>query len=297
MRMAVRSNQDHQVAEVLDSVQLPAQKLQLAQAGFHPLMEHATPSVNILNLLLEQGIDVNALNEVGDTALHTLALKDQPNLDIWRRLIQAKIDINQRDADGHTAWRFANQQQNPNAELLYMLLKAGARIENNAQRQNAFSSAMAQRHPALMARVLLNGHPIQPLDNTNDLLAERLLNNPDNYRRFLQDLGRDQTTKFIKSILEAEVKEDLQPMDLARWPKSSLGTPEQVAQRYFRETYPEANVDVQTLNLAEFEEPLQQFTEKLEQDAKATIARRVINNIMRPFKPILRQARQDYYTN
>jgi ankyrin repeat protein len=67
--------------------------------------------VEIVRQLIKEGVDINAKDKDGDTAL--IYACDQGHAEIVKLLIEAKADVNTIDKDGNTALIAASNQNQP----------------------------------------------------------------------------------------------------------------------------------------------------------------------------------------
>ena len=85
-----------------------------------------------------QGVDVNARDENGNTAL-IFAASDRPRLEIIRALLEGGADAKARNADGATALMFASART-MRPDIITLLLNAGA--DANAELANGWTALM-----------------------------------------------------------------------------------------------------------------------------------------------------------
>lgn len=92
------------------------------------LIRHARCSeeenIDICNLLIEGGVDVNAKDTAGYTALHKALIWG--NSKLAKTLIKAGANVNAQTKEGYTPLLFAVEREN--AEMVKLLLDAGANI-------------------------------------------------------------------------------------------------------------------------------------------------------------------------
>ena len=88
------------------------------------------PRLDVLNLLIAQGANVNALNHANQTPLH-LAAAGNPNPDILKYLIIQGADIHAKADDGSTPLHLASER-NPNAAVLKLLIDQGVDVNAKA---------------------------------------------------------------------------------------------------------------------------------------------------------------------
>ncbi len=81
--------------------------------------------VDIVEYLLEQGVDVDARNNDGETALSIVTTDLDANIDIAEVLIRYGANVNTRDNDGLTPLK--NALQIGNEEIVNLLREHGAR--------------------------------------------------------------------------------------------------------------------------------------------------------------------------
>ena len=124
-------------------------------------IDEAPKIVEIVNLLLQAGADVNAKSEDGTTVLMLAAYSKEP--DVVNILLEAGADVNARDADGKTALHSAAAKGDP--RIIRTLLQSGADV--NAKVAGGFNVGMTPlifaRTP-VAAKVLLDaGADIRPV--------------------------------------------------------------------------------------------------------------------------------------
>jgi ankyrin repeat protein/Zn-dependent protease with chaperone function len=101
------------------------------QGQARPPLHEATVAWDIekIKSLLSQGVDVNARDNLGRTALHCACAKfDTPSDEIARLLITRGADVNARDNDGNTPLHVAAGEWDISKDLLDLLLAKGADI-------------------------------------------------------------------------------------------------------------------------------------------------------------------------
>ena len=122
-----RSNSVEQVKAVI------ASEKNFAKLRFHemdtPLIIAAQKANNpeILKLIIEAGVDVNARNEDGETALMEI-MDESVNLECVKVLLSSGADPNLKDEDGKTALMKALDDDLP-ADVINALLNAGADVK------------------------------------------------------------------------------------------------------------------------------------------------------------------------
>lgn len=92
------------------------------------------PTFQIINLLLDAGIDVNTKDSMGDTPLHEAVFGDGANITAVKTLIKRGAKVDSVSNDGMTPLMLAASRAE--AECVYILLEAGAdktQTDNYAQ--------------------------------------------------------------------------------------------------------------------------------------------------------------------
>ncbi len=100
------------------------------------LNEIIVGNTEIIELFIKAGIDINAKNENGDTALMIALLRD--NLEIARMLTEQGADVNAQDKDGYTALMFASF--NGYHDIAKILIKKGADV--HVENKNGYTALM-----------------------------------------------------------------------------------------------------------------------------------------------------------
>jgi len=102
----------------------------------HPWDREKDPESNqaaVVSMLLAKGIDINAVNNSGDNALHRAVSpklwNENAQVEIIRMLIEAGIDVNAQNNDGVTALIKAVRNDDIHGlEVIKMLIRAGADV-------------------------------------------------------------------------------------------------------------------------------------------------------------------------
>lgn len=95
---------------------------------------------NIVNLLIEHGLDINVTNNTGDTALHTIARESFEQEKVINFLVEKGADPSIRNDDGKTPLELAKEKSSPNAQFFEKLEKNeidGVKKENLENIQKA----------------------------------------------------------------------------------------------------------------------------------------------------------------
>lgn len=125
---------------------------------------------NISNYLIDQGIDINHANLLGQTALHVAA--GDGYYDLSKKLIDKGANVNSKDKVGNTPLIYAAASPNPN--LVGLMLDSGARIEdkNNAG-ETALTAAAFAGNTKTIENLVKRGADTKTKDkNGNNLLMK-----------------------------------------------------------------------------------------------------------------------------
>jgi len=115
-------------------------------------------SIELVDVLVGAGAKVNAANDLGATPLWIAAVNGSAPM--VRRLLQAGADPNLALTAGETALMAASRSGN--AEAVELLAAKGARVNTSATRgQTALMWAVAQQHPAVVKVLLAHGADVQ----------------------------------------------------------------------------------------------------------------------------------------
>ena len=102
------------------------------------------PSIEIVELLIEAGAEINATDGAGDTALKKALYAMHPSPQIIDMLIHAGADVNIIDEDGMTILMEAARRSTP--EIVRMLIEAGADVNISRKGMKVVNYARANYH-------------------------------------------------------------------------------------------------------------------------------------------------------
>ncbi|MHC4943207.1 MAG: ankyrin repeat domain-containing protein [Planctomycetota bacterium] len=163
--------------------------------------------VGIVEMLIEKGADLHALDVDGDTPLHWAAYAGFP--DAAALLIEHGADINSRNTNDNTPLHYAALKGKPKAAML--LIEKGADLEaKNYEGETPLIWAALRNEKAICSLLIEKG---ADLENRNDylrtplLLVARETGNAD-MAKFLLDHGAD---------IDACDRYDDTPISLAAW--------------------------------------------------------------------------------
>lgn len=106
------------------------------------------PTLEQVQSAIESGLDINAVNKYGNTALIRASSSNQ-NPDIITALIKVGTDINAKDKDSKTALMTA-AWSNENPDIISALVKSGAEINAKCETND---------RTALMFAIIKNSNP------------------------------------------------------------------------------------------------------------------------------------------
>ena len=185
--------------------------------------EGITPEVLrvFLNALQKRKDAAKQLNCDTDkgAALHYLLRNPSATPELMEMLIEAGADVNQKSRHYFKAgiplgnWAMAPYKQPVQRELLQVLLNHGATWGDNYwQAQRLMSSALVGPTPdPKLALQLMEVGRLMASDDRKRPIPERVLDNPQMYRFFVSQLGKE-TNHFIKAMLKAEVAPQLEQL-------------------------------------------------------------------------------------
>jgi len=156
------------------------------EKGDTPLMNACggDKAVNVIRAMLEMGADPNAINNLGQTAMHHLAMAPTLQLSaaaIASVLLEAGCDHSLTDADGNTAMHYATgvAGSQPREELAICLVLKGASL--NLPNRDGYTAldGLLDNPPAHVAQQLLHirTRTLQSVIQAPTWLADHAVNN------------------------------------------------------------------------------------------------------------------------
>ncbi|MGL4561218.1 MAG: ankyrin repeat domain-containing protein [Brevinema sp.] len=129
---------------------------------------HLISDVETADLLIQKGIDINALNKFGSTPLHWAVSKT--NYDLVLHLIEYGADINIADHNGNTPLHIAALIT---PEMIGLLLRGSARIDlQNIHKQTPLQYALAKGKPE--NSIYLNTSTVNTIPESKFITAKLL---------------------------------------------------------------------------------------------------------------------------
>ena len=110
-------------------------------------------SAKEIEVLIQQGADVNIKNKDGNTAL--IIASEKGSLDLVNMLLENGADVQQKDGRGWTALMWASSCRNK--EIVEMLISKGADINAKSQEGNTALMFASKRGENEIAKMLLEG--------------------------------------------------------------------------------------------------------------------------------------------
>ena len=110
-------------------------------------------SAKEIEVLIQQGADVNIKNKDGNTAL--IIASEKGSLDLVNILLEGGADVQQKDGRGWTALMWASSCRNK--EIVEMLISKGADINAKSQEGNTALMFASKRGENEIAKMLLEG--------------------------------------------------------------------------------------------------------------------------------------------
>ena len=172
-----------------------------------------------LKLLFKAGLDLNILNELGESMLGMACLmkyaedKFYDNIRIIRFLIENGADINHRDKAGYTPLDFTTM--NNNKEIIQLLLANGANVERN--------------------NTILVAKRIELLDHVKDPDTYHLLNSKVKIVKELRAAHRYKNDEILRIIGEKQrIKDQIEKFELKRMLKRAKKQ-RQAGENFYRE--------------------------------------------------------------
>ncbi len=151
-------------------------------SGWTPLMVASMYNSNkeVVQMLIDNGADVNARDEVGNTALEEASRNSTP--EVIQVLIDARADVNARDEVGSTPLMGASWRNTP--EVIQVLLDNGADLHVRAENgSTALSRASFNNNNRQVIQLLIdNGADVNAKDQDGDtalMVASRNNRNPE----------------------------------------------------------------------------------------------------------------------
>lgn len=116
-----------------------------------------------VELLLDKGIDINTLNEKGETVLHLLALSN--HTDLLELLLQRgdNVFVNRQSKNGRTALHWAVLMEN--VKLVELLLKHGASVDMQDKNQETALYIAVERKNEPIVKLLIDKDAVVKLSH------------------------------------------------------------------------------------------------------------------------------------
>ena len=129
-------------------------------------LRHYRNHMEIIQLLIDEGADVDPLDKLSSTPLHYAARGG--HTDIVRLLIQHGADVNYEDASGQTPLHTACtslEDENPNIDAIQLLIDAGTDLDRGDHRGRGPLHIASHRGHTDVVRRLLDGGAIVDYEN------------------------------------------------------------------------------------------------------------------------------------
>jgi ankyrin repeat protein len=133
-------------------------------------------NLQLIKKLINDGIDVNLLDEIGYTALHWASTNN--NLELVDILIKAGANVNSSDCIGRIALHIASEDEN--LELVKLLIKAGSNL--NVKNTNGYTPlqiASKNEYLIVVKTLIEAGAQLDPLTikKYGEQLGQEMVNN------------------------------------------------------------------------------------------------------------------------
>ena len=150
-----------------------------------------------VNVLVAKGVNVNAKDDTGKTALLWVApARDNPEM--VRALIALGADVNVRDNDGETALMIAASQDNPG--IVEALLAAGVGIDAaNNDGRTALMAAAFRANIEIVKTLLAKGADLKLKDKQGKTAFDIAKSGSANYRDATNKKRFAETMKLLRS--------------------------------------------------------------------------------------------------
>lgn len=152
--------------------------------GYTPLQVailSKSPSLEIIEILIRNGVSLDEVDENGDTPLLTALFSNSPSPAIIDTLLKGGASPNQPDALGNTPLHSAILSKSPSLEIIDVLLKNGASLkEKDADGDTPLHTAILSNSPSLevIERLLEYDAPLDAIDGGGNIpLQTAILSN------------------------------------------------------------------------------------------------------------------------
>lgn len=151
---AIKKSDLKQVQQILSSMDADAVNAR-STSGWTPLMlAVATDNIEMINLLINRGADIEAKNNDGETAFSCAVIFE--NIDAIKELIRHHVNVNTQNNDGTTPLMFAISTKR--IDILNVLIENGADITIEAKNGNTAVSIAKHTHNDEIITILQRTH-------------------------------------------------------------------------------------------------------------------------------------------
>lgn len=148
----------------------------------HKACNNSSPEPILIPALIKLGVDINAKNKYGKTALHySVVNKHHNSIEITRLLLTNNIGINIQDNDDRTALHFALLDKNIPMEKIRLLVTFGSNINITDKNKRTCGYIAASRYPEVLPLLIQHGLNLNAPDSYGDTLINSLLRNENSY--------------------------------------------------------------------------------------------------------------------